>query len=151
MPVFSVLPRTILFAALFAAVAGCSVVDRVMGTEDRVTAPAETGLSEVDQTELNVEALEQVAEAPVASDGAEVFLGTEIGALGDPTEAGLWAKTTLVSEVTTGRLFDPATGMGVEVELRPLADGTGLQVSLLAMRTLLLSLTDLPALEIYRN
>lgn len=76
------------------------------------------------------------------------YLGTQTVSLGDPQEAGIWVKTSLVSSTRPGtvKLKD---GANVLVDLRPL-DGSGsAQISLSALRLLGLGLTSLPEVEIY--
>lgn len=91
------------------------------------------------------------AAAPAA--GAERKLGTTIASLGDPSQAGFWIKTPLVQSETAGRIVNPATGKSAKVRLIPLggpASG-GSQVSLPALQMLGVSLTDLPAIEVYQG
>ncbi|MEY8880673.1 hypothetical protein [Donghicola sp. XS_ASV15] len=76
------------------------------------------------------------------------FLGTQTVSLGDPKEAGIWVKTSLVDSARPGtvKLKD---GANVLVDLKPL-DGPGAaQISLSALRLLGLGLTSLPEVEIY--
>lgn len=91
---------------------------------------------------------QRVAAAAGASGGR--LLGTTVASLGDPTRAGFWIETSLVSERGTGRLIYPATGKSAEVELFPI-NGGGSRVSLAALRLLEAPLTDLPVLEVYEN
>ncbi|MTH64334.1 hypothetical protein [Paracoccus shanxieyensis] len=88
------------------------------------------------------------AAAPVAGGQR---LGTTVASLGDPSQAGFWMKTPLVSSEIAGRVVNPATGKSANLRLIPLggpASG-GSQVSLPALQLLGVSLTDLPTLEVY--
>ena len=78
------------------------------------------------------------------------LLGTTVASLGDPTRAGFWIETSLVSERRTGRLVYSATGKSAEVELIPAGGGSS-RVSLAALRLLEAPLTDLPVLQVYAN
>lgn len=88
------------------------------------------------------------ATAPVAGGTS---LGQTIASLGDPTEAGFWLRTPLVSAPAKGRVV-AAGGASVAVDLLPLegAPGAGSQISLSALRVLGIALTDLPELSVYR-
>jgi len=83
--------------------------------------------------------------------GAERALGTTIASLGDPTDPGIWLKTPLVSDLTEGRVENPATGKTITLELRPSggAPGSGSQISLPALRLLEIPLTELPELAVF--
>lgn len=91
---------------------------------------------------------ERAAAAAPQAGGAK--LGTTIASLGDPTEAGFWLRTPLVTAPAKGRL-ETRGGASVAVDLLPLdgSPGAGSQISLAAMRMLGLSLTDLPELSVY--
>ncbi|WP_253913413.1 hypothetical protein [Pseudoruegeria sp. HB172150] len=80
-------------------------------------------------------------------------LGTTVASIGSPEEPGFWIKTPLVSENASGRLFYPASGRTVQVQLIPSggASGSGSQVSLAALRLLDAPLDGLPELVVYRN
>lgn len=79
-------------------------------------------------------------------------LGTTVASLGDATEGGFWLKTPLVTAAGKGRVVNPADGKSANVDLQPLAGGgAGSQISLAAMQTLGISLTDLPELEVWQN
>ena len=90
---------------------------------------------------------ERAAAAAPQAGGAK--LGTTIASLGDPTEAGFWLRTPLVSAPAKGRVT--VGGASVAVDLIPLdaERGAGSQISLSAMRMLGLTLTDLPELTVY--
>jgi hypothetical protein len=77
-------------------------------------------------------------------------LGVTVGALGSPTEAGLWIKTPLIDAVAMGTATVVETGKSVKLELRPIKGqaSAGSRVSLAAMRALGLPLTALAELEL---
>lgn len=78
-------------------------------------------------------------------------LGETVASLGDPTQAGLWLRTPLVTAETSGRL-EAANGQSLAVTLIPIegAPSSGSRISLAAMRGLGLGLTDLPVLKVFR-
>lgn len=78
------------------------------------------------------------------------LLGETIAALGDPTKAGFWLITPLVSKETPGRVERPG-GAVASVTLLPSGTpaGSGSQLSLATMRALDLDLTDLVRLKVY--
>lgn len=78
------------------------------------------------------------------------LLGEALAGLGAPGEAGLWLRTGLVREPRRGRVVTE-TGAALELDLRPTgADpGAGSHLSLTAMRTLGLPLTQLATLRVY--
>ena len=93
---------------------------------------------------------EKAAAAAPASGGG--LIGTTVASLGDATEGGFWLKTPLVDAPAKGRVVNPENGKSANVDLQPLAGGgAGSQISLAAMQTLGLSVTDLPELEVWRN
>lgn len=79
-------------------------------------------------------------------------LGTTIASLGDATQGGFWIKTPLVNQPGKGRIVYRGTGKSVDVDLIPLPGPAtaGSQVSLPALTTLGVSLTDLPEIEVFR-
>lgn len=88
-------------------------------------------------------------QAPV--DAAEERLGLTVASLGDPTQAGFWIKTPLVSTQTKGRVVYPGTGKSVQVDLIPI-EGTGSagsRLSLAAFRLIEAPLTELPEVEVF--
>lgn len=89
--------------------------------------------------------------AAPADAATERALGTTIASLGDPADPGIWIKTPLVTELTQGRVENPATGKSISLELRPSGGepGSGSQISLPALRLLEIPLTDLPELAVY--
>ena len=99
---------------------------------------------------LRVELDRVTVRRPTATGGR---LGTTIASLGDATEGGFWIKTPLVQSPGKGRIVDPATGRSVNVDLIPLSGPAsgGSQVSLPALTTLGVDLTDLPELDVYRS
>jgi len=151
----------VLGGALALSVSGCAAPAWLMGGPD-AGAPAATptaptmieapappedarSVEEFDTTSAQDRAAAVEAAMPT---GAEQLLGRVVASLGSPTDPGLWAATPLVDRPREGRLFDPAKGTSVVVELRPLSDGPT-QVSLAALRLLEASLADLVELEIY--
>jgi hypothetical protein len=134
-------------------VSGCVVpppVDRgvrAVETTELAAPPPPVTARTVEQFDTTTES-QRVAAATGASGGR--LLGTTVASLGDPTRAGFWIETPLVSERGTGRLVYPANGKSAEVELIP-ADGGSSRVSLAALRLLEATLTDLPVLEVYAN
>ncbi|MDO5658934.1 MAG: hypothetical protein Q4G36_11515 [Paracoccus sp. (in: a-proteobacteria)] len=93
----------------------------------------------------------QAAAAAPAEPAGEQRLGSTVASLGDPTDAGFWLKTPLVSATTPGRIT--YRGKSANVELRPLSGPAsgGSQISLPAMQLLGIGLTDLPEIEVFRR
>lgn len=115
-------------------------------------APAPRPAARATPAQLDTTTAEQRAAAARPAERAETRLGTTIASLGNPSEAGFWIRTPLVTERAMGRIVNPATGKSAQVELIPLTSGgTGSQVSLSAMQLLGVPLTDLPRLEVYRS
>ncbi|MFZ3581320.1 D-galactarate dehydratase [Loktanella sp. DJP18] len=75
-------------------------------------------------------------------------LGTTLATLGPPAEPGIWLKTPLVSSLTMGRVG--YKGKDANVELRPSggAEGSGSQISLAAMQTLGIPLTEIAEVSV---
>ncbi|SDD27999.1 hypothetical protein SAMN05421538_101273 [Paracoccus isoporae] len=93
---------------------------------------------------------EKAAAAEPSSGGGR--LGTTVASLGDATEGGFWLKTPLVTAPGKGRVVNPADGKSANVDLQPLSGGgAGSQISLAAMQTLGVPITDLPELEVWQN
>lgn len=90
-------------------------------------------------------------QASQTSDGQS--LGRTVASLGDPTQHGLWLRTPLVKAKAKGRIEHDASGASVEVTLIPIEGGAsaGSRISLSAMRTLGVPLTDLPTLNVFRR
>lgn len=106
------------------------------------------GATTVEEFDTTTTEQRAAATAPVARPERE--LGTMVASLGDPTDPGFWAKTSLVGMVQEGRLVYPATNKSVLVELRPLEGaGSNGQVSLAALRILGAPLTGLPELVVF--
>lgn len=93
------------------------------------------------------------AQAAAPPSGGERRLGSTVASLGDPSQPGFWIKTPLVKSEAAGRIMNPATGKSAKVRLIPLGGGAGggSQVSLAALQTLGVSLTDLPLLEVFQG
>lgn len=87
-------------------------------------------------------ALAVKADAPVRD------LGTTLATLGPPAEPGIWLKTPLVDALTKGRVS--YNGKDANVELRPSggAAGSGSQISLAAMQTLGIPLTEIAEVSV---
>lgn len=111
--------------------------------------PPPEAATTVEQFDTTSEAQREAARAAPAEGEAE--LGEVVASLGSPTEPGLWIKTPLVSAQAAGRVEYPAGGTSAVVELRPLPGGGGSQLSLAAMRTLEVPLTELPTVVVYRQ
>ena len=151
--------------ALAAAFAGCAPIEGPGGADPRPAPRPETAAVSVPELaappppsaartveEFDTTTAEQRADAAVApAVAAEEALGVTVASLGDPTEAGFWVRTPLVSETRPGRIVYPGTGQGAQVELRPLdADpGAGSRVSLAAFRLIGAPLTGLPEIEVF--
>ncbi|MTH76273.1 hypothetical protein GL286_00845 [Paracoccus aestuariivivens] len=107
------------------------------------------------QTAAQLDTTTQTEKAQAAStpQGGQRKLGTTIASLGDPSQPGFWIKTPLVTSETNGRIVNPATGKSANVTLIPLSGPAsgGSQVSLPALQMLGVSLTDLPAIEVYEG
>lgn len=160
----------VMAVALLGATAGCTGLAPMNGLFARKPAPEASGAplsatlpapetvqvspliapegQSVAALDTTTAAEREQAATPVAGGTS---LGQTIASLGDPTEAGFWLRTPLVSAPAKGRVvaFD---GASVAVDLLPLegAPGAGSQISLSAMRVLGISLTDLPELTVYR-
>ena len=94
---------------------------------------------------------ERAAAAAVPAEGGEKRLGLTIASLGDPTQAGFWIKTPLVSAQGKGRVVYPGTGKSVQVDLLPIegAGTAGSRLSLAAFRIIEAPLTELPEVEVF--
>ena len=125
-------------------VPGCGMLDRFMpgpASEASVSA-AQTPDAATPRPQARPDIRPPV---PVAA-GA---LGTTIAALGDPTQAGLWLRTPLVTTERPGVVR--YGGQSVAVTLVPLPDaapGAGSQLSLQAMRALGAPLTELVEIRV---
>ena len=79
-------------------------------------------------------------------------LGETVVSLGNAAETGFWLKTSLVSNESTGRVTDTASGKSLNVTLLPLEEqGSGSQISLSAMRALGLPLTSLSPVTVLED
>lgn len=94
---------------------------------------------------------ERKAAAAVPVEGGETRLGLTVASLGDPSQAGFWIKTPLVSAQTSGRVVYPGNGKSVQVDLIPIegANTAGSRLSLAAFRILEAPLTELPEVEVF--
>ncbi len=91
------------------------------------------------------------AAATAAPKASGKRIGTTVISLGDPTDAGFWLKTALVSAPQEGRIELVESGKSVKVGLFPLSAKGGSQISLPAMRALGLELTAMPEVVVYRK
>lgn len=145
------------------ALSGCALVQSG-GTSGRASVtgptppqPALEATSQATTTALGARAVsaaaldtttaeEKAAALAAPAAAGERQLGQTIVALGPPAEQGLWLSTTLVSEVTRGRV-ETAAGRSLALELRP-GTGGGL-LSLAAFQALGLPLTELPQVTVF--
>jgi len=89
---------------------------------------------------------QRAAATATPAPATEASLGAVVVALGNPTEAGFWLRSSLVKEAAPG-MVKTAGGATVQVDLLP---GTGgALLSLAAYRALGLGLTDLPEVTVY--
>ena len=96
------------------------------------------------------EAEKQEAVAAAAAAPATGPLGETVVSLGDPADAGLWVKTSLVTSDTPGTVTT-STGKSAAVTLRPLEGAGGAQISLSALQTLGLPLVGLHPVTLARR
>lgn len=115
-------------------------------TADAVPPPPAAART-VEQFDTTTAAQRAAASQPASGGTA---LGTAVASLGDPSQPGFWMETSLVSDVGSGRVTAVDTGQSVEVELRPLAEGSA-RVSLPAWRLLGVPLTELAEVEVFAN
>ena len=99
--------------------------------------------------EVTATSLDAPAAAPQSATAAPSgALGSAVASLGDPTKAGNWVETALVTAPTKGRVT-LASGQSLDVDLLP---GTGAptsaRMSIGAFKALDLKLTDLPEITI---
>lgn len=109
--------------------------------------PPAAGARTAEALDTTTEAQRAAATAAPAPAG-QAALGKVSVSLGDPTAAGFWLKTALVTAPAPG-LVKLASGQTVQVELQP--GSAAAQLSLAAYRALGLSLTDLPEVEVFRR
>ena len=153
--------RAVLIVGMAATLAGCGLV-RHRPDPAPAAAPAQSAIPAPEAITASAlptpdavrpEALDSATKAEraaaTAPTGEGTRIGTTVASLGDPTEAGFWLRTPLVSAPAKGRVT--VGGASVAVDLIPLdgAPGAGSQISLSAMRMLGLTLTDLPELTVY--
>ena len=113
-----------------------------------VEAPAPSAAARTaDDFDTTTDAQKAAAQATPAAAGER--LGEVTASLGDPSDAGLWIKSKLVSAEQPGRIENAATGTSALVELRPLEGEGGATLSLAAMRLLEIPLTDIPTITVY--
>ncbi len=115
-------------------------------------APPETARTP-EQFDTTTPEQREEAVAPPPDTAGDGRLGTTVASIGAADEPGFWIKTPLVTSQASGRLFYPASGRTVQVQLIPSggASGSGSQVSLAALRLLDAPLDGLPELVVYRN
>ncbi|WP_050530571.1 hypothetical protein [Pseudaestuariivita atlantica] len=129
---------------------GGEVIERTVVPPVERAVPPQARTAE--QFDVTTEAEREVA-AAVPKPAGEVFLGTTVASLGDPTQPGFWLKTPLVSAPAQGRVVYPGSGKSSAVDLIPL-DGPatgGSRISLAAMRLIEAPLTELPTVEVYKS
>ena len=150
------------------AVSGCALIQAPPASGPDTSDPASpeirpvqrpetgAGVQEVGAGGQSADALDtttaaEKAEATAPSSGG-ASLGQTVASLGDPTEAGFWLKTPLVTAETAGRVEAPG-GASVNVTLIPIdgPDTAGSRISLPAMRALGLGLTDLPTVSVFKS
>ena len=131
---------------------GCAELGMTPATQPAPTAP-ETSVAPkppaaartVEQFDTTTQAQRDAAAAPSSTGRA---LGSVVATLGDPSQPGFWVETALVTAPSMGRITSTDTGQSVEVELRPIADGSA-RVSLAAWRLLEVPLTDLAEITVF--
>lgn len=129
--------------------AGC---ETVRTTTDRVFGRSEAA----PETEANAEpeAAEAAPETePVTTRPNWVGAKSTTAVLGDPSTPGRWMRTSLVDTEVTARVVVPRTGAQAYITLIPSRgpEGGGSQLSLDAMRTLLVPLDALVEVDVYAN
>ncbi|MBM2577092.1 hypothetical protein JQC91_12360 [Jannaschia sp. Os4] len=92
----------------------------------------------------------QEAVAAAAAPAAGGPLGETVVSLGDPADAGLWVKTSLVTSDTPGTVTTSG-GKSAAITLRPLDGAGGAQISLSALQTLGLPLVGLHPVTLARR
>lgn len=107
----------------------------------------------VEELDTTTPAQREAAVAPKPAPSGDGKLGSTVASVGDVKEPGFWIKTPLVTNRTSGRIFYPATGRSVQVQLIPGGgpSGGGSQVSLAAMRLLGADPASLPEVVVYSN
>ncbi len=149
-------PMVPLFAAL--ALSACDAVQNPLSQSEPAPQPA-TEAASPDATggASDAEALDETTvlqrqEATSNATPASGLLGETVVALGDPIMPGFWLKTPLVTAQQDG-ILERAGGATVQVTLLPLggAPSGGSEISLAAMRSLDIGLTELVTLKVYSN
>lgn len=122
--------------------AGC---ETVRSTTDRVFGRSEAA----PETEANAEPETEPVTTRPNWDGAK----STTAVLGDPSTPGRWMQTPLVDTEVTARVVVPRTGAQAYITLIPSRgpEGGGSQLSLDAMRTLLVPLDALVEVDVYAN
>lgn len=117
---------------------------------DTVTAPPASVTATPESLDTVSEAAKQRAQVEADVAAAAGPLGTATVTLGDPAEAGLWVKTSLVSAETTGTVT-AENGEAITVTLRPLGGAGGDQISLSALQALGLQIVGLHRVTLSRS
>ena len=118
-------------------------------------APSATASAPPPQTARTVDEFDTTTAADKAAAIAPAAGGTNLGltiaSLGAAGEPGFWLKTPLVAAPGPGRVFYPANGKSVKVDLIPINGdaGAGSRMSLAALRVLEAPLTGLPELRVF--
>lgn len=154
--------QKITLSTLVLVLSGCAVMergrDRLFGRDDPlpaaqpVPAPVAQRMPGADGA-LTAAALDTTTAAERAAalsvaPPAGAALGTVRVTLGNPTEAGFWLQSALVTAPGKGRV-EAEGGASVAVDLRPGSGGA--QLSLAAFRALGLALTGLPEVTVYAD
>ena len=146
-------PVAPLFVVL--ALSACGAVQNPFSQAEPAAAPAPS--APLDATDGALEAQEpstvlQRQENTPNATPASGLIGETVVALGDPVQPGFWLKTPLVTAEQNG-VLERAGGATVQVTLLPLGGPAtgGSQISLAAMRSLNIGLTELVTLKVYSN
>lgn len=133
-------------------VMGCAELGLTPATQPAPSAPETTTAPKPPAAARTVEQFDTTTEEQRAAAAAPSTTGRELGSvvatLGDPSQPGFWVETALVTAPGVGRITAVDTGQSVEVELRPIADGSA-RVSLAAWRLLDVPLTDLAEITVF--
>ncbi|KMK67048.1 hypothetical protein [Puniceibacterium sp. IMCC21224] len=103
------------------------------------------------QFDVTTQEERKTAAAASANPGGESALGDTVASLGDPSRAGFWLETPLISTPTKGRVLYPGSGKSAQVDLIPIEGPAtaGSRLSLSAMRLIEAPLTDLPVIKVF--
>ena len=106
------------------------------------------GARTAEEFDTTTAAEREAAKAPSAGGAA---LGSTVAGLGDPTRAGFWLETPLVTAEGPGRVVYAKSGASAQVLLIPIdgAATAGSRLSLAAMRVLGVPLTELVELQVF--